>query len=69
MSPNDLATEHQAADYAVRIRRQDGATMSDVLREGVVVWASPYTWSEERAGQLASEHIGALCGSMDAARH
>lgn len=68
MSSNDLAVAHQAADYAVKVRQQDGATVSDVLRDGAVVWTSPYAASEGRARQLAAEHIGALCGLRDAPR-
>lgn len=66
---NDAATAHQAADYSVRVRRQDGALVGEVLHDGCVVWTSPLTALEERARKLAQEHIGALCGLRDEARH
>lgn len=69
MLVNDIAAAHQAADYSVRARRQDGALAGEVLRDGCVVWISPLTALEERARELALEFIGELCGLRDDPRH
>lgn len=66
---NDAAAAHQAADYSVRVRSSDGALVSEVLRDGCVVWTCPLTALEARARELAQDHIGALCGLRDEPRH
>lgn len=66
---NPIAEAHQSANYSVRVRPQDGLLVGEVLRDGIVVWTSPLTTREERARELAQDHIGALCGLRDVARH
>lgn len=69
MSSNHFSAAHMAADFSVRVLRSDGALVGEVLRDGAVVWTSALTALEGRARELAQEHLGALCGLRDEARH